>query len=141
MSPAENERLVRQYMCKVNNQGSTGGAELLCSPDYLLHNPALPGPLQEPVALKGFWQAIFAAFPDFHFEAEDIIAAGDKVVVRGTCSGTFKGNFSGIEPTGKHTTWEAIAIYRIADGKFTEMWEQLDLLGAWQRLGVLPMPG
>jgi len=141
MSPTENEKLVRRYISKINALTGTEWVNQLASPDYVLHHPSLPGPLQGPVALQEFFQAIVAAFPDFHIEVEDMLAAGDKVVARGTCSGTFKGSFAGIDPTGKFATWGVMAIYRIVDGKIAEMWEQLDLLGAWQRLGVIPMMG
>ena len=53
---------------------------------------------------------------------DDLIAEGDKVVVRSTFSGTHKGEFMGITPTGKKITTTAINIYRITDGKLIEEW-------------------
>jgi predicted ester cyclase len=34
-----------------------------------------------------------------------------------------------------------ISIFRLADGKIAEQWEQLDRLALMQQLGVLPTPG
>jgi len=141
MTGIENEKLVRRHIDGLNADTDFGWMDETLAPDCILHHPALPQPLQGVAPFKGFFQAVRGAFPDFHVALEDVVAAGDKIVVRGTCSGTFEGNFAGIAPTGKQTTWEAIGIYRIADGMIAEVWEQLDLLGAWQRLGVLPSMG
>jgi predicted ester cyclase len=72
---------------------------------------------------------------------EDIVAEGDKVVTRGTFSGTHKGEFMGINPTGKRISVGVIEILRIADGKMVEHWNLVDSLGMMQQLGVVPPPG
>jgi len=105
--------------------------------DYVDHDP-LPG--QAP-GREGYKQAgtmILKAFPDFQIAVEDMIAEGDKVVVRSTCSGTHKGEFMGIAPTGKKVTFTQISIYRIVGGKFVEEWSNMDTLGFLQQLGVIP---
>ena len=89
-------------------------------------------------AVKAYVTMLFSAFPDFHVNLEDMLVDGDKVVMRSTISGTFKGEFAGLAPTGKHATWSGMGIYRIAGGKIVEAWEELDLLGGFQRLGVIP---
>ncbi len=70
-----------------------------------------------------------------------MIAEGDKVVVRGTWSGTHKGEFMGIAPTGKSVSFGVIDIVRIAGGKVVEHWGQMDNLRMMQQLGVIPAPG
>jgi predicted ester cyclase len=60
--------------------------------------------------------ALFAAFPDTKFPIEDIIAVGDKVVVRYKINGTHKGAFQGIPATGKKVNVEGINILKIAGG-------------------------
>ncbi len=141
MSVTENEALVQRYVEGICSHGDMGWADEVFAKECVLHNPAVPQPLQGIEALKGFIAAIYGAFPDFDVAQEDLVVTEDKVAFRSTISGTFRGDFAGIPPTGKQTTWEAMGIYRIADGKIAEVWESLDLLGAWQRLGVLPMPG
>lgn len=32
-------------------------------------------------------------------------------------------------------------MYRIEAGRIMEAWEQLDMLGMWQRIGVVSLPG
>jgi len=78
------------------------------------------------------------AFPDLHYTIEDMIAEGDKVVVRLTFSGTHRGEFMGVAPTNKRVTTTAIFIQRIVSGKLVEEWSNADLLGFFQQLGVIP---
>jgi predicted ester cyclase len=47
----------------------------------------------------------------------------------------------GIPATGKEVTIGGIAIARIADGKIMERWEEFDMMGMMQQLGVVPVPG
>ena len=81
-----------------------------------------------------------AALPDFHYTIEDMIAEGDKVVVRLTAQGTQMGEFGGIPATGKHATWTEMPIGRIASGAIAEHWGEIDNLGMLQQLGVIPAP-
>ncbi len=82
-----------------------------------------------------------AAFPNYELLADDVLAEGDKVVVRSTFRGTHKGDLMGIPPTGKQVTMPAIVIYRIADDKIVEHWIQADTLGLLQQLGAIPPTG
>jgi predicted ester cyclase len=41
-----------------------------------------------------------AAFPNYEIVAEDMLAEGDKVVLRGKFHGLHRGPFAGIEATG-----------------------------------------
>jgi predicted ester cyclase len=91
--------------------------------------------------VQGFITGILGAFPDFQITVEDLIAEGDKVANRVTISGTFSGAFAGIPPTGQHATWTATGIYHIVGGKVVEVWEEVDMLGGFQRLGVIPALG
>ncbi|WP_162852582.1 ester cyclase [Dinghuibacter silviterrae] len=81
---------------------------------------------------------IIAAFPDIHWTLEDLIAEGDRVVVRWEWVGTFKAAFRGVPPTGKRMTNHAIGIYQLRDGKILRSWLETDRLGFLQQLGVVP---
>ena len=80
------------------------------------------------------------AFPDFKFSAKDIIAEGNKVVCRYGLTGTNKGSFQGMPPTGKQFSIEGIGIFIVQDGRFVEMWFAQDRMGMMQQLGVIPQP-
>jgi predicted ester cyclase len=87
--------------------------------------------------LKGasaLFQSYAVPFPDFELAIEDLIAEGDKVVVRWTFTGTHSGPLT----VGKRVKVpNCLAIYRIADGKIAEgtmTWNKHDLL---RQLGVV----
>ena len=47
---------------------------------------------------------------------DDVIAEGDRVVIRQTWTGTHKGEFMGVPPTGKSVSFGVIDIIRVAGG-------------------------
>jgi predicted ester cyclase len=66
--------------------------------------------------LKEVFARLHRAFPDLHVTVEDLIAEGDKVVARDSVTGTHRGEYMGLPPTGKSVTYE-IFIVRFADGR------------------------
>jgi hypothetical protein len=69
----------------------------------------------------------------------DLVAEGDKVAKHWTFSGTHKGEFGGIPPTGKQVTLElALSIYRFTEGKIAEIWMSYNALLMMQQLGKSP---
>jgi C-1 hydroxylase len=134
----ENKALVRRMIEAMNNQDWATFTELH-TPDFVCHWPgeSKPQPLEEFVQ---FFREFCTSFPDFHQTIEDIIAEGDKVVIRETGRGTNKGDIEelGVTTTGKEVTWTLILIFRIADGKVAESWVEYDSMGFMQQLGVIP---
>ena len=80
--------------------------------------------------------SVYTAFPDFTHRIDDILADGDKVVVRLTDVGTHLGEYQGIPPTGKQVSLTATAIMEIHDGQIVKLWEDLAMLGFMQQLGM-----
>ena len=60
------------------------------------------------------------AFPDLHVTLDEIIAEGDKVMVRWTQQGTHLGPFLDRPATGKFVTYSGINIFRLANGRIVE---------------------
>ena len=106
----------------------------------IVHHSLPPEVPRDREGFKHFVTILLTVFPDFRITIEDMVAQGDKVVARATTSGTHKGEFIGIAPTGKQATWTEIFIWRIDGGKAVEMWAELDQLGMMQQLGVIPPP-
>ena len=75
-----------------------------------------------PVGVREGYEMWSKAFPDNHAELVDIIAEGDKVVVRTIATGTHLGEFQGIVPTNKKIRIEGISIFRLSEGKIQERW-------------------
>ena len=86
-----------------------------------------------------FFRMMLAAFPDMRMTVEDLIASGDKTVARVTATGTHKGEFVGVPPTGKVGHVQLIDIMRFdAAGLICEHWGVTDMLSLMQQLGVVP---
>ena len=139
MSTEDNKALMRRAYEEVYNQRNLAVLDELCDPDFIYHTVSMT--IQGLEAYKHFVSLLFSAFPDGRFSIEDLIAEGDRVVVRHTFGGTHQGNFRGIPPTGKNVTTTAIVISRISNGKGIEAWFNGDDLGRLQQLDVIPTPG
>ena len=78
-----------------------------------------------------------ASFPDVHMEVVELIAEGDKVVGRFTCSATHLGEWLGHPPTGRRFEQvDEVSILRLRDGRITQVWTLEDTLGRLQQLGL-----
>jgi predicted ester cyclase len=109
----------------------------LFTPEWVEHMPTgdihgLDGAKQGPAIF-------YKAFPDLHVTVDDMIAEEDKVVSRITMTGTFKGEYHGIAPTGKKFEAKGINIIKWVDGKEVEAWAILDILTFYRQLGI-PIP-
>ena len=71
---------------------------------------------------------------------EDVIAEGDKVVVRATNT-CVQESFFGVPGGGRQQTFTAIFIFRLVDGKVAETWRNADDLGRLLQLGARIGPG
>jgi steroid delta-isomerase-like uncharacterized protein len=134
MSLDENKHLVQLFMDEVWNQMNPDAVDRFVAPGMIDHSGRGSG--RE--AVKQAVRLFATAFPDWHTTVEDLIAEGDKVVMRGVSSGTHHGLFMGIPATGRQVTVPGIHIMRIADGKIVEHWAQGDYLGMMRQLGVVP---
>ena len=136
----KNKAIVRRLFKEGFNQGNLDLIDELASPDFVDHS-APPGAPTTREAWKQGAVGMKAAFPDVHIHIEDEIAEGDRVVSRFTAHGTHQGEFMGIPATGKEIHVNGILIFRLADGKLVERWEQADTMGMMIQLGVVPPPG
>jgi steroid delta-isomerase-like uncharacterized protein len=139
MSTEENKVMVRRFFEEGPSKGNLSIADELLSPDFAMHTPLPASP-----GIKGINEVIItcrAAFEHLNVTIEDMIAEGDKVTARFTAHGTHKGDFMGLQATGKPITMTGIEIFRIKDGKIIELWGEANLLGLMQQLGIFPSPG
>ena len=77
--------------------------------------------------LKTRAASLLKAFPDVKFVIEDFIQQGDRLAARVTLEGTHRGDFAGIPATGKRMKVYDFAMYRIVDGKITDIWSLIDM--------------
>jgi steroid delta-isomerase-like uncharacterized protein len=133
---SDNETLVRRFFSEVFNQGDLEAVDAFIHPQHENHDPTAPEVPKGPDGVRRLVELYRSAFPDIHFEHEDIVDLGDKVAHRWTFTGTHRGEIMGIEPTGREVTVQGIEINRIADGKIADSWAISDALGMLEQLGV-----
>ena len=139
MSTDENKALYRRWLEEVVSTGDLALADELLAPDYALHCPGMPGPVDR----EGHKQLVLmfhTAFPDWRETIDDVIAEGDKVVIRVSGSGTHEGEFQGIPPSHARVTATGVGIGRIENGRIAEAWAAYDALGMMQQIGAIPAP-
>jgi steroid delta-isomerase-like uncharacterized protein len=136
----QNTALVDRAIAEVWNQGDFSRLDELVSNDIVVHGSAPGSDIHGPEGVRQFYTMLRDAFPDLHFTIEDQIASGDRVVTRWTASGTHRGDFQGIAPTGRQVRVSGVDIDRIVDGKVVECWPIADYLYLLQQLGVVPAP-
>lgn len=81
-----------------------------------------------------------AAFPDLTFTVDAEMADGDMVAMRVTCTGTHKGMFVGVAPTGKQLTYSTLLMDQVQDGKIIQHNANADFLSVLIQLGVISPP-
>jgi predicted ester cyclase len=137
-----NETVMRRFYDEILNKGNLAVADGLVASSFVEHIPLpFPGqPTTGPQAIKWFVTRFRTVFPDLHATIEDLLAVGDKVAVRVTWTGTHKGRFLDIHPTGKRVKVTGFDMVRIEGGKLVEHWGQVDMLSMMGQLGFLPAP-
>jgi steroid delta-isomerase-like uncharacterized protein len=142
MSIEDNKALVRQMVEETFNKGDIGAVDKFLAPDFAEREELPAGLPRDREGVKQLTIMLRSAFPDLKATVEDVVAEGDKVVVRQTWTGTHTGGeFMGVPPTGKAVSIGVIDIIRIGGGKFVEHWGQIDSMAMMQQLGAIPTPG
>ena len=78
------------------------------------------------------------SFPDVHMDIIELIAEGDKVVGRFTCSATHKGTWRGQPATGRRfENIDEVSIFRLREGRIVSVWSLEDTLARMEQLGLV----
>ena len=115
-----NKKLVRTVIEEVFNKRQPAEMDRFLVADFVEHNPNLPQGLE---GRKKFVSAVLAGFSDYRGEIVEILAEGDKVVVRTQWSGTQDGPFLGLPPSGNKVRFSTADFFRIEGGKVVEHWD------------------
>lgn len=84
----------------------------------------------------------FEAFPDLRLEVQFTVADDDRVMFYISTTGTHRGPFMGMVPTGKTFKVNGVDVFRFnAEGKVAEHWGVFDTFGMLAQLGLAPLPG
>lgn len=123
-SLSDNKDLIRRWIAFAN-AGFLGSFDEFISHDYVGRVGVMVIDRNE---LERLEKQFIEAFPDAQHSIDDLIAEGDRVVLRTTAQVTHRGRFQGIEPTGRSVEFTGLVIYRIRDGQIVESWGEIDFM-------------
>lgn len=136
MSNEETRAVVLRYIDAVWNRGDMAAFAELTTPEFRYHLGGQPALDRE--GMRGFLTMVRVAFPDWRVEPAEVVAEADLVAVRWSGEVIHQGPFHGIPPTDRKIFVGGINLYKVAGGRVTTEWEQMDTLGMLRDLGVLP---
>lgn len=116
-TPEEHLAVARRYFGEVMNEGRLDVLDQIAAPELEFVIPTQPAPIVGHRAFGGFVADLRAAFPDLAFEVTREVAADDKVAMRWTITGTHRGTFLGMPPTGNSIVDHGIDIFTFRDGR------------------------
>lgn len=120
-----NKALVRRLVDDVLNGGHLDSIDEIYSPDQAEAARAWIAPFRE-------------SFPDVQMDTLELIAEGDKVVGRFTCTATHTGPWQGHEPTYRRfVAVDEVNIYQVRDNRIVMTWSLEDNLARLRQLGLL----
>ena len=140
MSPEQNKAVTRRYLEELWTQNNLAVIDQIIAPDVVGHVAGQT--FRGADALRQRANNLRAIYSDVRFIVEDQIAEGDKVAQRVTGRGTLKGEFMGMQPTGRTAVWQEMHWHRFnADGLLVEHWDITDSLGMLTQLAPQSDPG
>ena len=125
--------LARAFEAAVNAH-DLAAIEALVSPAYIEHQ-GMAEPMVGSEAVRGTFEALYAAFPDYRIDLEDVIVDGDRIAMRATQRGTQSGPLGPMPATGRSMEVLTIDIVRVEDGQFAEHWGLGDVETMARQLG------
>jgi predicted ester cyclase len=132
----QNKALIVRLMEEAWDGGDISVCEEIVAEDAVDHNP-FPG---EPWGQEGIvWmlKELHRSL-DYNERVADIVAEGEKVVVRRELSLHHHDRYLGIPPTYRTAQMSIMAIFRIRENKIVERWGEMDILTLLVGLGVVP---
>lgn len=139
MSKEQNIATQKAFGAAVNSGELYKFTDLMTA-DVKDHDPA-PDQGKGPQGFIDFFTKFRAAFPDLAVAVETMVADDEQVAIAYTVTGTHKGPFHGIAPTGKKMKARGVQIARFEDGRIAERWGSSDELGILKQLGLDPTGG
>jgi predicted ester cyclase len=111
--------------------------EEILTPDYQSCSGYLSGECWGRDASIKVVSGFATSIPDLKFQIQEVLVAGDRVIVRGEITGTPAGALFGVPHTGKSFRIMAVDIQTIRDGKISKTYHMENWLSA---LGQLRAP-
>lgn len=111
--------LATRIQCEVYGGGNLDAIDELYDPRAAPH-------------IKQLVQMIRTAFPDLTIQIDHLVAEDNKVACGWTATGTQRGWFLNLPPTGATARWQGVSIYVVNDSE-----RVIDMAGNWDMFGLM----
>ncbi len=111
MTASENKALVERYLSDVSGHAKPR--------DLLERYVSSEGLIEHVLDIE-------AGFPGYELDVLELVAEGDTVACRLLFRGIHRGDFHGIEATGREATMSVCAFYEIQKGRIADAWVLAD---------------
>jgi steroid delta-isomerase-like uncharacterized protein len=130
----EPKEIVRRVVTEGWNRNDWSVVERACHPDMVFH---ANGPPVEPNinGLRSVFEMVHEAFPDFRLDIDALLGTDEYVSARMDMTGTHRGSFMGLPPTGRPINVSETNVYRFREGKLDELWATPDVMRMLVQLG------
>lgn len=91
--------------------------------------------------IKDYVLDVKGGIPDYCERIDELIDAGDHIIVRLTITGTHTGAFLDVPATGKSLEFRDVTVCRVENGKIVEQWGLSDYMTLFTQLGLIAVPG
>jgi len=136
----EHRALFSRWFEELWNKKNYAITQELVASEFTAHGAGGQDIKQGPDGVAGMVKIWHQAFPDGHMTMDDLITEGELSTIRMTFRGTHTGEFYGIPASNKPVEVTSIGIDRVVNGKITEGWGELNMLGMMQQMGAIPSP-
>ncbi len=141
MAGEANKTMADRFHMEIFEAGRLEIADEILTAGLVIHAPGYPPEwTRGREGAKQLAAAIIGGIPDRRIAHHETIAEGDLVMVRWSMTGTHGGELMGVAPTGRPIQVTGFDLFRIADGKIAELWQNWDQLGLMQQIGAIPAP-
>jgi steroid delta-isomerase-like uncharacterized protein len=136
------KQVINRFVEELWNERRLDVADAIFAEDCVTHQLRSGVPVDTvprgPQAIKEHVAGWIASFPDLHFNIEQMLSEGDRVVMQLLMEGTHQGAWLGIPASGKKIQLRTFTIHRVVQGKIVEDWVLVESLGFFQQIGVVP---
>ena len=134
----DNAAVARRYTTEIWAKGKLDVIDELVGDNIELKDPMTPHGVRGKDALRERVREMSKSFSDVDIAIDEVIVAGDRVVIRQIWRGKHSGVFMGLRATHKTVSCLSCEVLRIDDGKVVENISYFDVYEMFQQLGLLP---
>jgi predicted SnoaL-like aldol condensation-catalyzing enzyme len=127
------QAVVQRFYDEVFNAHNLAATADIFDANFAVHDLDVGGELP-----GGDLPGTLAAFPDVKATINQWVVQGDLVTAIVTLTGTHQDTFIGVAPTGRAVTWSIIDVWRVKDGKITDLWHNIPNDDILEQIGAAP---